>query len=232
MDHPLSVSPHGSSPTLDRRRLLRTSALLSGTAAAVATAPLRVLAAGVPPDRASAWLALLAPSTPEALAAYTPVALTGAVLATLRAAVDRLIPADDEGPGAVDVGAHVFIDRALAGPNAATLPVYQAGLAALDQAAGAGGFAALAAAEQDDLLTQAEANDLGDVPDGFFALLLEHTRQGMFSDPIYGGNLDYVGWDLVGYAGIKLVWTSEDQAINADVAPEHTSIEAFGGAPS
>ena len=35
-------------------------------------------------------------------------------------------------------------------------------------------------------------------------MLLEHTREGMFSDPIYGGNVNFAGWDLIGYPGIKL----------------------------
>ena len=28
-----------------------------------------------------------------------------------------------------------------------------------------------------------------------------HTRQGFYADPIYGGNRDRVGWDLIGFPG-------------------------------
>jgi hypothetical protein len=211
---------------------LQGSALLAGGAAAAAALPVDALAAGVPKEHAAAWLALLAPSTPADLATYAPVALTPAELTTLKAALARLIPADAHGPGAVEAGAFVFIDRALKGPNAAQLPLYQGGLAAFDTAAGSGGFAALAAAKQDALLAKAELDELAGVPAGFFAVLLEHTRQGMFSDPIYGGNVGFAGWDLIGYPGVRLVWTAEDQAINAVIKPEHKSIADVGGTPS
>lgn len=35
----------------------------------------------------------------------------------------------------------------------------------------------------------------------FFSLLVTHTRQGFLSDPIYGGNRDQVGWQVIGFPG-------------------------------
>jgi gluconate 2-dehydrogenase gamma chain len=35
----------------------------------------------------------------------------------------------------------------------------------------------------------------------FFPLLALHTRQGFYSDPIYGGNKNRVGWKLIGFEG-------------------------------
>ena len=35
----------------------------------------------------------------------------------------------------------------------------------------------------------------------FFPALCLHTRQGMFSDPVYGGNQNRVGWEMVGFPG-------------------------------
>jgi gluconate 2-dehydrogenase gamma chain len=35
----------------------------------------------------------------------------------------------------------------------------------------------------------------------FFPLLALHTRQGFYADPIYGGNKNRVGWDLIGFDG-------------------------------
>jgi gluconate 2-dehydrogenase gamma chain len=32
-------------------------------------------------------------------------------------------------------------------------------------------------------------------------LLALHTRQGFYADPIYGGNHDRVGWDVIGFPG-------------------------------
>jgi gluconate 2-dehydrogenase gamma chain len=147
----------------------------------------------------------------------------------LRAVVGRLIPTDDLGPGADEAGVHVFIDRALAAHYAADLSRYQAMLAALDAAAAGDGFASLPPEQQDELLTRFEAGELTDAPKGAFALLLELTREGMFGDPVYGGNQNFAGWDLIGYPGIKLVWSEADQQIDADVKPLHLSVAQFGG---
>jgi gluconate 2-dehydrogenase gamma chain len=35
----------------------------------------------------------------------------------------------------------------------------------------------------------------------FFNLLVTHTRQGFLSDPVYGGNRDQVGWQVIGFPG-------------------------------
>ena len=35
----------------------------------------------------------------------------------------------------------------------------------------------------------------------FFPLLITHTRQGFYADPIYGGNKDQVGWKVIGFPG-------------------------------
>ena len=35
----------------------------------------------------------------------------------------------------------------------------------------------------------------------FLPLLALHTRQGFYADPIYGGNRNRVGWDLIGFPG-------------------------------
>ncbi len=35
----------------------------------------------------------------------------------------------------------------------------------------------------------------------FFPLLVTHTRQGFYADPIYGGNKGQVGWQVIGFPG-------------------------------
>jgi gluconate 2-dehydrogenase gamma chain len=35
----------------------------------------------------------------------------------------------------------------------------------------------------------------------FFPLLALHTRQGFYADPIYGGNRDRIGWEVIGFPG-------------------------------
>lgn len=39
----------------------------------------------------------------------------------------------------------------------------------------------------------------------FFSMLYQNVMQGMFSDPIYGGNRDKAGWNLIGFPGIIAV---------------------------
>ena len=46
----------------------------------------------------------------------------------------------------------------------------------------------------------------------FFTLVRTHTWQGMFGDPFYGGNANFIGWDLIGYPGVRsAAVTAEDQ---------------------
>ncbi|MBN8882097.1 MAG: gluconate 2-dehydrogenase subunit 3 family protein [Salana multivorans] len=35
----------------------------------------------------------------------------------------------------------------------------------------------------------------------FFPLLVLNTRQGFYADPVYGGNLDRIGWGVIGFDG-------------------------------
>ena len=35
----------------------------------------------------------------------------------------------------------------------------------------------------------------------FFQMLVLHTRQGFYADPIYGGNQNHVGWQVIGFYG-------------------------------
>ena len=149
----------------------------------------------------------------------------------MQAVVARLIPADERGPGAFEAGAATYIDRALAGPLAGSRDAYRAGLAALDrysQAARGAGFAALDAAEQDVLLQGLEANaapGFGPGAAGFFNLVLTHTIQGTFSDPAHGGNVDFIGWRMLGYPGVRTVVTSDLQRI--DRMPPERQVSAY-----
>jgi gluconate 2-dehydrogenase gamma chain len=141
--------------------------------------------------------------------------LTAAEAATLAAACARIIPTDESGPGAAEARASVYIDRALGGWLAPSRDTYTAGLAALDNAARARSgkrFIELAPAEQDAVLAALESTP-------FFALLRTHTIQGTFCDPAYGGNAGFVGWDLIGYPGVRLNVTAADQRMGAAVKP-------------
>jgi hypothetical protein len=200
---------------LTRRKFMRQSAVIAGGAIVLGNLP------GV--EGAASAASASAES-------YAPSALTDAELTMLKAIIGRLIPTDGVGPGAVDANVHVYIDQELAGYYKSLLPTYQQNLAALDKAAG-GSFAALSTDKQDALLQQAEAGKLGKAWAGFFQMVLEHTREGMFGDPMYGGNKNFAGWDLVHYPGIKLVYSATEQAVGTKVAPAHTSEATFGGHP-
>jgi gluconate 2-dehydrogenase gamma chain len=155
--------------------------------------------------------------------------LSAAEADTLEAIVARLIPSDSNGPGAAEARAAHYIDRALGDALASSRQAYAAGLAAVEQYArtskGAS-FLRLSPADQDAVLTDLESNAAtGFTPnsDAFFELVRNHTIQGMFCDPYYGGNANFVGWDLLGYPGVRTVVTAEQQRVGIELAPNHKS---------
>ncbi len=141
--------------------------------------------------------------------------LSQAESATLAAICARIIPTDDNGPGAAEAHAATYIERSLGGWLASSRETYTAGLAAIDEAARANGgrrFVELAAAQQDRVLASMEETP-------FFALVRTHTIQGTFCDPAYGGNQNFVGWDLIGYPGVRLNVTAADQRMSEYAKP-------------
>jgi gluconate 2-dehydrogenase gamma chain len=131
-------------------------------------------------------------------------------------AASRIFPSDEAGPGAQEAGVAVYIDRQLAGPwgrdshrytqepfeenapaefgyqgQATPQQIYRQGLKELT------GFYRLEPAEQDQKLKQIEASL-------FFSLLRQNTIEGMFCDPMHGGNIDMVGWQLIGFPGPRM----------------------------
>src|SRR5438105_931591 len=149
-------------------------------------------------------------------------ALTPAHMKTLVAFIDRLIPSDELGPGAVASGAQIYIDRVLAGPNANEKDTFIQGLEAVDANAkrvhGAP-LAELSAEKRDQVLNEM-------VDSLFFNRVRRLTLEGMFSDPYYGGNKNFAGWDLIRYPGPRPAVAAEDQALNVNVKPYR--ISAYG----
>lgn len=149
----------------------------------------------------------------------TQSALTPAQMKTLVAFIDRLIPRDELGPGAVEAGAQIYIDRVLAGPNANEKAAFVQGLEAMDASARKTHGAALAdlpAEKRDQVLTEM-------VNTPFFIRARRLTLEGMFGDPYYGGNKNFAGWDLIRYPGPRPAVAVEDQAMNATVKPYRVS---------
>lgn len=138
------------------------------------------------------------------------ISLTMDEAVVLEAMLERLLPADSHGPGAGEARVLRYIDRALAGDLRNLRALYAENLPALDTAAGAthgDRFADLAPELQDGLL--------GDLEGGpFFETVRQHAIEGMFSDPLHGGNAGGAGWRLIGFPGPKGIFSAEDQRID------------------
>lgn len=148
----------------------------------------------------------------------------------VEAAVDRLIPADDEWGGAIAADVPRYIDLQLAGSWGAGERLYRSGpwregtpsqgyqlpftpaelfrtsLRALDRelAQKKTPFHKMAPGDQDAFLHELEKSDrdLDGVPARtFFEALLRSTFEGFFADPVYGGNKDMISWRMIGFPG-------------------------------
>jgi gluconate 2-dehydrogenase gamma chain len=145
---------------------------------------------------------------------------TAAEARVVTAACERIFPADETGPGATEAGVVVYIDRQLAGPygrdkyrytkgpwvdavpehgyqgKATPREIYREGIQLLE------GLAELPAAEQDGRLRAIEKT-------AFFQMLRRHTLEGMFCDPLHGGNQGMIGWQMIGYPGPRMSYREE-----------------------
>jgi Gluconate 2-dehydrogenase subunit 3 len=70
---------------------------------------------------------------------------------------------------------------------------YRKGIANLDELAG-GDFTKASQARQDEVLARPAASS-------FMSLLFEHTIEGLYSAPEYGGNRDLAGWKDISFPG-------------------------------
>src|SRR6478609_4357337 len=132
------------------------------------------------------------------------------------------------GPGALDAGVLNYIDLALAGAYSDLQDFYRRGLTALDahcRTTYSKPFAQLSAAQQDEVITALEGGKATGFTwpsaQAFFNTVRTHTMEGMFADPVYGGNKDFAGWVLVGFPGAQPLFSPADLQ----------SRDAFAGAP-
>jgi len=157
------------------------------------------------------------------------------------AACERIFPSDASGPGATEAGVVIYIDRQLAGPYGRdkyrytkgpwveSVPehgyqgkenpqeTYRKGLKDL------GNFTSLSTAEQDKKLADIERTH-------FFQLLRAHTIEGMFCDPMHGGNAGLIGWQLIGYPGPQMSYRNEiDKHFGQPWRPKPASLEQITG---
>jgi len=162
---------------------------------------------------------------------------------TIAAAAARIFPSDESGPGANEAGVVIYIDRQLASaygrdhyrytqpPFEVGVPeqgwqgketpreIYRAGLKTL------GRLHLLAIAEQDAKLHQIEHTT-------FFSLLRTHTIEGMFCDPMHGGNKDLIGWQLLGFPGPRMSYFDDvDTHYGTAFRPKPSSLAQILGRP-
>jgi gluconate 2-dehydrogenase gamma chain len=160
------------------------------------------------------------------------------------AAASRIFPTDEMGPGAQEAGVAIYIDRQLAGPwgrdrhrytqepfdesvppefgyqgKANPQQIYRSALKDLK------GFDRLAPAEQDQKLRQIESTF-------FFSLLRRNTIEGMFCDPMHGGNAGLIGWQLIGFPGPQMSYRDEiDKHPGQPWRPKPASLQQIIGRP-
>jgi gluconate 2-dehydrogenase gamma chain len=133
----------------------------------------------------------------------------------ITAAAERILPAD--------AAVVIYIDRQLAGPHgrdkyrytkgpwvksvpehgnqdkATPQQIYREGIPTLGP-----DFAAQSPEEQDRRLTAIEKTP-------FFAQLRAHTIEGMFCDPLHGGNANLVGWKMINFPGPVMSYRLESE---------------------
>ena len=142
--------------------------------------------------------------------------------ATIDALAEQILPSEEGSPGAREAGVTEYIDRALAGFLRELQGTYRRGFIALDALTAS--LSSLTLAEADEVtqhrvvaemerLSREEPEEFVGV---FFRIVREHTIQGFFCDPAYGGNRDLVGWRLVGFPGAQWSYSPEQMRPGAD----------------
>jgi gluconate 2-dehydrogenase gamma chain len=212
---------------LTRRGFLARTAAL-GAASAASGANARTIHGEVPwaPGQADAPIPV---SQSGSYVYFTPEEA-----AFIESAVARLIPADELGPGARELGCPLFLDRQLAGAygraqrwymqgpwakgsktqgyqsRMTPAQMYRAAIKAIDAYCGNNfdkkSFAQLGPDDQDKVLSGLEGGQikLDEVEaTAFFKQLLLNTREGYFSDPLYGGNKNMAAWKMIGFPGAR-----------------------------
>ena len=204
-----------------RRKFLKQVAL-AGTAAAGMPAPVEAVQ-----QSSSA-----SPARPAIPVRDGYTFLTEPEAAFVEAFVDMLVPADDLTPAGTDLGLATFIDRQLAGAwgkgdrlyrqgpwkegapgQGYQLPLspaefFRAGIEAVNNHCTATlgkEFDRLAAADKQRVLQDLDQSKVTlDRLSGkqFFEMAYQATMEGLFGDPVYGGNRDKAAWKMIGYPGV------------------------------
>ena len=208
------------------RRSFLTQVAVVGTAAAVGITPTIEAASPAPP-------AAQQQSTNSTKDGYT--FLTAPEAAFIEAFVDVVVPADELTPSGTALGLASFIDRQLAGAwgkgdrlyrqgpwktgspgQGYQLPLtpaefVRAGIDAVNhhcKDVNGKEFDRLVAIDKQKVLEDLDKGTLklGHISGKqFFDMAYQATMEGLFADPIYGGNRDKASWKMIGYPGVIAV---------------------------
>jgi gluconate 2-dehydrogenase gamma chain len=151
-------------------------------------------------------------------------------------ATERIFPKDKHGPGAKELGVAFYIDHQLAGNwgynsreymeapffKGEKVQGYQGRLKRRDifdiglqeiqnhsMAVYKKNFTDLKGEEQDAILKDFEADKVSLTTistSGFFQMLRSATLEGVYSDPLYGGNKNMEGWKMRNYPGSQMAY--------------------------
>ncbi|MBP2256715.1 gluconate 2-dehydrogenase subunit 3 family protein [Virgibacillus alimentarius] len=210
---------------LSRRRFIKNSSIAVGGLAAGG-----VIGSAIPWRKETKKDTQTAPQTDKsynrALMNFTKVEFD-----VINDAAERIFPKDDHGPGAKDLGVAYYIDHQLAGSygfNARDYmeppffhgeevqgyqgrlkrrEIFKFGIREMQNYSHEKhdkGFTDLSDEQQDGVLEDFEQDKvkLATIsPSGFFNLLRSMTLEGLYSDPLYGGNINMGGWKMRDYPG-------------------------------
>ena len=204
-------SQDSQKPELDRRSLLIGGAL--GAAASVA--PMTSVQSA--PKIHAQHEAVQQPKSSHETHQRQGVFLNDDDYATIIAFTERLMPGAPGKPGARDANVANYIDLALSGFLSDQQYFYRQGLEGLEkycQSQYQKSFMFLTIVQQDSVLAAMDENKASGftwpTAKSFFEKLRIQTIEGLFSDPVYGGNKDFAGWKLVGFPGAQPFFTEDD----------------------
>ena len=134
-------------------------------------------------------------------------------LETLRAVWNRLIPADEQYPGALENGIENYLERQFNGQLQDQLPIYRNALDALEtraQKETEQSFTSLDANRADELLRAIESSAGDNSLRDWLRLAINHVAEGFYSDQSNGGNPEHLSWQMTGFVRNSEPSTSPD----------------------
>lgn len=226
----LAQSNNGNEQAVSRRKFLKNSGLVLGglVVGGVAGSLLRQPQAPQQPGATPAPAA----DYNQALMYFSPEQFK-----VVEAACERIFPEDENGPGAKALGAAYFIDHQLAGdwgfnareymqgpfyPGEVTQgyqgrlkrrEIFDIGIQEMNNYSNSQQnkrFYELTPEQQDEVLKAFESDEVKLTTisaSAFFKMLRSSTLEGVYSDPLYGGNKNMDGWKMKNFPGNQMAYT-------------------------